>query len=98
MNGAGALAAFDNRTAGATGSGHLGGVLQAATYLSGLSGGSWLVGSLYIQNFTTVESIIDATNGLLSQIWQFNETILEGVCCRCTDIYHANDDFVNRAC
>ena len=78
MNGAGALAAFDNRTAGATGTGQLGGVLQAATYLSGLSGGSWLVGSLFVQNFTTVQSIVDATDGVLSKIWQFNETILEG--------------------
>lgn len=78
MNGAGALAAFDNRTTGALGSGQLGGILQASTYLSGLSGGSWLVGSLYTLNFTTVESIIDATNGFLSQLWQFNETIIEG--------------------
>jgi lysophospholipase len=78
MNGAGALAAFDNRTANATGPGQLGGILQAATYISGLSGGSWLVGSLYVQNFTTVESIIDATSGFLSSLWQFNETIFEG--------------------
>ena len=79
MNGAGALAAFDNRTANATGPGQLGGILQAATYISGLSGGSWLVGSLYVQNFTTVESIIDATGGFLSTIWQFNESIIEGL-------------------
>jgi len=83
MNGAGALSAFDGRTEGAEGTGQLGGVLQAATYLSGLSGGSWLVGSLYIQDFTTVDSIVDATDGILSKIWQFNETILEGMCCRC---------------
>jgi len=79
MNGAGALAAFDNRTSGATGPGHIGGILQAATYLSGLSGGSWLVGSLYVQNFTTVESITRATQGFLSQLWQFNQTIIEGL-------------------
>lgn len=78
MNGAGALAAFDNRTTGATESGRLGGILQASTYLSGLSGGSWLVGSLYTLNFTTVESIVDATSGFLSELWQFNETIIEG--------------------
>ena len=78
MNGAGALAAFDNRTANATGPGQLGGILQATTYISGLSGGSWLVGSLYVQNFTTVESIIDATGGFLSSLWQFDETILKG--------------------
>lgn len=79
MNGAGALAALDNRTANATSPGHLGGILQAATYISGLSGGSWLVGSLYIQNHTTVESIIGATSGFLSTLWQFNETVIEGM-------------------
>ncbi|KAM7192075.1 lysophospholipase [Naviculisporaceae sp. PSN 640] len=78
MNGAGALAAFDDRTAGSTGSGQVGGILQAATYLTGLSGGSCLVGSLYTQNFTTVESIINAEGGFLSQLWQFNDTILRG--------------------
>ncbi|KAK5658985.1 hypothetical protein OQA88_1071 [Cercophora sp. LCS_1] len=78
MNGAGALAAFDNRTAGATGPGGLGGILQASTYVTGLSGGSWLVGSLYTLNFTTVESIVLATEGSLSELWQFNETIIEG--------------------
>ena len=78
MNGAGALAAFDNRTTGAVGPGQLGGILQASTYLSGLSGGSWLVGSLYTLNFTTVESIVEATAGFLSELWQFNETIIEG--------------------
>ncbi|KAB5517401.1 lysophospholipase catalytic domain-containing protein [Coniochaeta sp. 2T2.1] len=78
MTGAGALAAFDNRTTGSTGPGQLGGILQASTYISGLSGGSWLVGSLYTQNFTTVESIVRATDGFLSELWQFNESIIEG--------------------
>lgn len=83
MNSAGALAAFDSRTPNATGPGQLGGLLQAATYLSGLSGGSWLVGSLYQQNFTSVASILSATEGSLSQLWQFNESILDGSsnCC-----------------
>ncbi|KAL6792532.1 lysophospholipase [Trichoderma sp. SZMC 28013] len=78
MNGAGALAAFDNRSTNATDTGHLGGLLQSATYLSGLSGGSWLVGSLYVQNFTSVESIIFATDGFLSTLWQFDHSILNG--------------------
>jgi lysophospholipase len=78
MNGAGAISAFDNRTTDSTAPGRLGGVLQAATYLSGLSGGSWLVGSIYTQNFTTVDSIIYANEGFLSELWQFNESILEG--------------------
>jgi lysophospholipase len=73
LNGAGAIAAFDNRTANATGQGQLGGLLQSATYLSGLSGGSWLVGSLYVQNFSTVESIIAG-----GKLWQFDDSIFEG--------------------
>lgn len=78
MNGAGALSAFDNRTANSTTDGKLGGLLQATTYLSGLSGGSWLVGSLYVQNFTSVDSIIFATSGFLSTLWQFQNSIFEG--------------------
>ncbi|KAM0438569.1 hypothetical protein ACHAPT_001321 [Fusarium lateritium] len=78
MNGAGAIAAFDNRSTGSTEKGQLGGILQAATYLSGLSGGSWVVGSLYVQNFTSVESIVFARSGFLDSLWQFDESILEG--------------------
>lgn len=37
LNGAGVLEAFDSRTPHSTSSGHLGGVLQSATYLSGKS-------------------------------------------------------------
>jgi lysophospholipase len=79
MNGAGAISAFDNRTPDSTAPGQLGGVLQAATYLSGLSGGSWLVGSIYTQNFTTVDSIIHASEGFLNELWEFNESIIEGL-------------------
>jgi len=39
LNGAGLLSAFDSRSDNATAPGHLGGLLQSATYLSGLSGG-----------------------------------------------------------
>jgi lysophospholipase len=79
INGAGAIAAFDNRTTGSTGKGQLGGILQATTYLSGLSGGSWVVGSLYVQNFTTVESIIYGSNAFLGSLWQLDDSIIEGL-------------------
>jgi lysophospholipase len=79
INGAGAIAAFDNRTTSSMDKGHLGGILQAATYLSGLSGGSWLVGSLYVQNFTSVESIIDASGSFFDTLWQFDESVIEGL-------------------
>jgi lysophospholipase len=78
MNGAGALAAFDSRTAGSTGVGHLGGLLQSTTYLSGLSGGGWLVGSIYTNNFTSVQSILDASAAGQGNLWAFDRSIIEG--------------------
>lgn len=81
LNGAGAIAAFDSRTSNSTSKGHLGGLLQSTTYLSGLSGGSWLVGSIYMNNFTTVQQIVStpsdqsATGGL----WQFSRNLLQGM-------------------
>ncbi|KAG9527870.1 lysophospholipase Plb2, partial [Aureobasidium melanogenum] len=80
MNYAGAVAAFDNRTTNSTSAGQLGGLLQASTYLAGLSGGSWLVGSLFMNNFTTVESILskDTSASNSGGTWQFEQTIFEG--------------------
>ncbi|KAI4746805.1 hypothetical protein E4T50_02899 [Aureobasidium sp. EXF-12298] len=80
MNYAGAVAAFDNRTTNSTSAGQLGGLLQASTYLAGLSGGSWLVGSLFMNNFTTVESILskDTPASNSGGTWQFEQTIFEG--------------------
>ncbi|CAK7206240.1 Lysophospholipase 1 [Sporothrix eucalyptigena] len=64
LNGGGAIKAFDNRTDGATGKGQLGGLLQSATYFSALSGGSWALGSIYVNNFTTVSN-------LQENLWNF---------------------------
>jgi lysophospholipase len=75
MNGAGALKAFDSRTENSTTSGQVGGLLQSATYLAGLSGGGWLLGSLYMNNFTSVSSL--QTNALGTP-WQFSNSILKG--------------------
>ncbi|KAK9325217.1 lysophospholipase catalytic domain-containing protein [Lipomyces orientalis] len=72
LSGAGFLAAADNRTVNATDSGHIGGLLQASTYLVGLSGGSWLVGSMVMNNFSSVQDLQtdpvlwDLSNSLLS--------------------------------
>lgn len=75
LNGAGIFAAFDERTPGSTTPGHLGGLIQSSTYLSGLSGGSWLVGSIYVNNFTTVTALLDShTSGL----WEFGQSVLSG--------------------
>ncbi|KAJ9640470.1 Lysophospholipase 1 [Coniosporium apollinis] len=78
MNGAGALAAFDSRTPNSTSVGHLGGLLQSTTYLSGLSGGGWLVGSLFTNNFTSVQSIIDTNPDISGSLWQFENSIFVG--------------------
>jgi lysophospholipase len=80
LNGAGVISAFDSRTANSTSKGHVGGLLQSATYLSGLSGGSWLVGSLYMNNFTSVQNILSTPpkQSLTGGLWQFANTILQG--------------------
>ncbi|EAW10337.1 lysophospholipase family protein [Aspergillus clavatus NRRL 1] len=75
MNGAGAIKAFDSRTPNSTSSGQLGGLLQSATYLAGLSGGSWLLGSIYINNFTTISDLQTYEKGA---VWQFQNSIFEG--------------------
>lgn len=75
MNGAGAIKAFDSRTENSSAPGQLGGLLQSATYVSGLSGGSWLVGSMYINNFTTIDQLQTHQPGA---VWQFGNSILEG--------------------
>lgn len=77
LNGAGVVQAFDDRTEGSTTTGHLGGLLQSSTYLAGLSGGSWLVGSLYVNNFTSISDILDYTADE-SSLWQFGNSIFEG--------------------
>lgn len=73
LSGAGALSALDSRQEGSEEDGKLGGLLQSSTYISGLSGGGWLVGSLYVNNFTTVEDSVNSGN-----IWQLQDSILEG--------------------
>ncbi|KAH0565723.1 hypothetical protein GP486_000887 [Trichoglossum hirsutum] len=75
MNGAGALQAFDSRTNNSTSAGQLGGLLEATTYLAGLSGGSWLVGSVAISNFSSVSSIL---NGEFGSLWEFSNSVLKG--------------------
>jgi lysophospholipase len=76
--GAGALAAFDDRTHGSTEPGNLGGLLQASTYISGLSGGGWLVGSVFVNNFTSVENILAHNTAGHGTVWHFGRPMLEG--------------------
>ncbi|TDZ20510.1 Lysophospholipase [Colletotrichum orbiculare MAFF 240422] len=76
MNGAGFLAAADSRTPNATAAGGIGGLLQASTYLAGLSGGGWLVGSLFTNNFSSVVDLQRGSKG--SAIWRFDRSIFSG--------------------
>ncbi|KAH9832909.1 lysophospholipase [Rhodofomes roseus] len=55
--GAGVLNALDGRNVSAVAAG-TGGLLQAATYLTGLSGGSWLVTSLAQADFPTIPDLV----------------------------------------
>ena len=76
MNGGGFVAAADSRTINSTNEGGIGGLLQSVTYLAGLSGGGWLVGSMFTNNFSSVQALRDGTNG--SNIWKFDNSIVEG--------------------
>lgn len=67
--GAGQIAALDNRTTGAFEHG-LGGLLESTTYLSGLSGGNWLVGTLAMNNWTSVQDIIKS-----NEIWDLKNPL-----------------------
>ncbi|KAL9016152.1 MAG: hypothetical protein Q9185_006484 [Variospora sp. 1 TL-2023] len=75
LNGAGAIAAFDSREEDSTSPGHIGGLLQSSTYLGGLSGGGWLVGSLFNNNFTTVSALL---NDPSNTVWRFENSIFRG--------------------
>ncbi|KAI0106675.1 lysophospholipase catalytic domain-containing protein [Daldinia grandis] len=76
MNGAGFIAAADSRTPGSTDAGGIGGLLQSSTYLAGLSGGGWLVGSIFANNFSSVVQLRDGYDG--SSLWQFSNSIFSG--------------------
>ncbi|KAK1529246.1 lysophospholipase [Colletotrichum costaricense] len=76
MNGAGFLAAADSRTPNSTSSGQIGGLLQSATYVAGLSGGGWLVGSIFTNNFSSVVDLQRGSKG--SAVWKFDRSIFSG--------------------
>lgn len=57
LNGAGELSAFDSRTTGANQPGRMGGLLQATTYITGSSGGAWLIGSVLGNDWESVTAL-----------------------------------------
>lgn len=70
LAGAGELLALDDRYSELSLSG-LGGLLQSSTYITGLSGGSWMVGSLALNDWMSVEQAMDADSG----IWDLDDLI-----------------------
>ncbi|KAF8476934.1 lysophospholipase [Kalaharituber pfeilii] len=71
LNGGGVFKAFDSRTPGSTRPAHMGGLVQAATYIAGLSGGSWMLGSVVVNNFTTIQALQDSED-----LWDLENSIL----------------------
>ncbi|KAH8119292.1 phospholipase B [Phellopilus nigrolimitatus] len=63
--GAGVLSGLDARNESAVSAG-TGGLLQVTSYLSGLSGGSWLVGSLFFNDWPKIPDMIFGNGGNLS--------------------------------
>lgn len=61
LNAAGVFNAFDSRNSSSVAQG-TGGILQLATYMAGLSGGSWFTGSLAINDFPTVWQLANLWN------------------------------------
>ncbi|GIZ39068.1 hypothetical protein CKM354_000246000 [Cercospora kikuchii] len=83
LNGAGVIQAFDSRTPGSTTGKQLGGLLQSATYFAGLSGGSWLVSSIYSNNYTSISDILsqdtaDDDDSSSGRVWQLDNSIFTG--------------------
>ncbi|KAI5961613.1 plb1 [Candida pseudojiufengensis] len=71
LAGAGNILALDGRFEDSN-TNALGGLLQSSTYLAGLSGGSWLVGSLVLNNWISVENILNGS----AEIWDLEDSFL----------------------
>ncbi|ODV61718.1 uncharacterized protein ASCRUDRAFT_70176 [Ascoidea rubescens DSM 1968] len=74
LTSAGAISALDIRTKNSTNLGHLGGLLQSTSYISSVSGGSWLLTSLMFHNFKSIEELRDD-----SKYWRLDSPLLEGI-------------------
>jgi lysophospholipase len=70
LAGAGEFSALDNRTTNSTNAHNLGGLLQATTYFSGLSGGNWLLGSIVFNNFSSIPALQDSDT-----VWDLEHSI-----------------------
>ncbi|GMG56555.1 unnamed protein product [Ambrosiozyma monospora] len=73
LTAAGELSGLDNRTEGCSEHGLP--ILQAASYIAGLSGGSWFLSTLVFNNWTSVQDIVNQ-NGQDNAIWDLEHSIL----------------------
>ncbi|KAF4467968.1 lysophospholipase [Fusarium albosuccineum] len=73
MNRAGFLSAADSRNGNDSA---VSGLLQASTYLAGLSGGGWLVGSMFANKFSTIPDLQHGEDG--TALWRFDRSIFKG--------------------
>ncbi|KAG5362794.1 Lysophospholipase 3 [Yarrowia sp. B02] len=73
LTGAGVVAAMDSRVNGSLDLGALGGLFQAMSYLVGLSSGSWLLTSLFLNDNFTVPDLQAAPN-----IWSLDNSFWGG--------------------
>ncbi|KAJ7262254.1 phospholipase B [Mycena haematopus] len=62
--GAGCLSGLDARNDSSKAAG-TGGLLQVASYITGLSGGSWVTGSLFFNNWPTIKDLVYGNGGTL---------------------------------
>ncbi|KAJ3179538.1 Lysophospholipase 1 [Gaertneriomyces sp. JEL0708] len=69
--GASILNALDARNDTAVNDIKTGGVLQTSTYIAGLSGGSWLLASLYLNSFPNINT------GTMFPIWNLETNLLQ---------------------
>lgn len=75
MLGGGALQNMDGREK--TSPGRLSGLLQGMSHMTGVSGGAWLVGSLYLNDFQPVSQLREIPNqkspmGVSNMAWKFD--------------------------
>ncbi|KAF8314068.1 hypothetical protein DL93DRAFT_2080560 [Clavulina sp. PMI_390] len=68
LHGAGMFNAFDSRNASSVAQG-TGGVLQLATYMAGLSGGSWWTGTLAVNDFPPINDLVN--------FWNLEESLID---------------------
>lgn len=73
LTGAGVMAAYDERSSNSSEYG-LGGLLQALSYIGGISGGSWLVMSNLINDFRPINELKSDPNS-----WALQDQLLAGI-------------------